>query len=125
MDPLIWTTKCPLANEISLYAEDWNHAIEHPEIIGKEELVKKIVEKPLYIQEGKTPFTAAYVFPPYNELEEGARVIVKFSTEVWPSGMILALCKQLIQSIQNRIQILDLEKLFGLKKVVCNENFVQ
>jgi hypothetical protein len=86
MDPLIWTTKCPLANEISLYAEDWNHAIEHPEIIGKEELVKKIVEKPLYIQEGKTPFTAAYVFPPYNELEEGARVIVKFSTEVWPSG---------------------------------------
>lgn len=83
----IWTTQCVLSNEVSLYQEDLEHMVDgHPEMAGKEALVKRAVESPIYIQEAGNPKTAAYVLPPDHENEEGVRAIVGFSSEMWPTG---------------------------------------
>ncbi len=83
----IWTAQCRFAHEIYLYQEDWDHILEgHPEMAGKEELVKRAIQAPMYIQEAGNPLTAAYVLPPDNQLPEGTRVIVGFSSEMWTTG---------------------------------------
>lgn len=83
----IWTTQCILANEVNLYLPDWEHIVEgHPEMAGKEELVKLAIQQPIYIQEAGNPKTAAYVLSPDQVHPEGVRVIVGFSSEMWTSG---------------------------------------
>jgi hypothetical protein len=83
----IWTTQCILANAIQLYQEDWDHIVEgHPEMQGKEQLVKTAVENPLYIQEAGNAASAAYVLAPDADNPEGVRVIVGFNSEMWVSG---------------------------------------
>ena len=83
----IWTTQCVLANEVNLYREDWEHIVDgHPEMAGREELVKLAVQKPIYIQEAGSPVSAAYVLPPDLNNPEGVRVIVGFSSELWTDG---------------------------------------
>jgi hypothetical protein len=83
----IWTTQCVLANEVSLYQQDWEHIVDgHPEMAGREELVKQAIQKPIYIQEAGSSVSAAYVLPPDQNNPEGVRVIVGFSSELWPDG---------------------------------------
>jgi hypothetical protein len=83
----IWTAQCILANEVNLNQEDWEHIVDgHPEMAGREELVKLAIQKPIFIQEAGNPVTAAYVLPPDQNNPEGVRVIVGFSSELWPTG---------------------------------------
>jgi hypothetical protein len=83
----IWTTQCILANKISLYEEDLGHIVDgHPEMVGREALVKRAVEASIYIQEAGSPSTAACVLPPDQENAEGVRVIVGFNSEMWTTG---------------------------------------
>ena len=83
----IWTVQCILANEVNLYQEDWEHIVDgHPEMAGMEELVKLAIQKPIYIQEAGSPVSAAYVLPPDQNNPEGVRIIVGFSSELWPDG---------------------------------------
>ncbi len=76
-----------ISNEINLYSEDWEHIIDgHPEMVGKEQLVKQAIENAIYIQEAGNPKTAAYVLGPDAIYPEGVRVIVSFPTEMWVAG---------------------------------------
>lgn len=83
----IWTTQCVIGNIINMYDTDWAHILDgHPEMTGKEHLVKLAIENPDYVQEGGNAKAAAYVLPADNEHDEGVRVLVNFSSEMWIIG---------------------------------------
>lgn len=55
-------------------------------MVGKENLVKRAIQKPIFIQVAGNPRTAAYVLAPDESNPEGIRVIVGFSSEMWSVG---------------------------------------
>lgn len=76
-----------LSNFIDLFDEDYSHMVEgHPEMDGRQDLVKQAIQSPAYIQASLSPMSAAYVLEPTGEFPEGVRVLVKFPTEMWPDG---------------------------------------
>jgi hypothetical protein len=82
---VIWTTTSVHGNEITLYEEAWKHILEHPEMYGQEEIVRKAVEQPIRVREGLYPDCCAFEIQSSTN-PEGVRVFVRHDTEIFLSG---------------------------------------
>jgi hypothetical protein len=82
---LIWTTTSIHGNTIYLYERDWKHILDHPEMMGREDEVKRAVESPVVVKSGR--FTDSCTFErPSTTNPEGIRVFVQHETEMFLSG---------------------------------------
>ena len=79
---IIWTATSVHGNTITLYEVDWEHILEHPEMLGKEDIVRMAVEKPQRTQHGAYPESCAFEIPSSTN-PEGLRVLVKHHTELY------------------------------------------
>ena len=81
----IWTTVSIHGNTISLYEEDFQHILDHPEMAGQEDLLKKAVERPTAVREGRYPDSCTFERP-WSTNPEGIRVLVRHDREVFLGG---------------------------------------
>jgi hypothetical protein len=82
---VIWTTISIHGNTISLYEEDFQHLLEHPEMAGQENLIKEAIEKPTVVREGRYPDSCAFDRP-WTTNPEGVRVLVRHDRETFLDG---------------------------------------
>jgi hypothetical protein len=82
----IWTTISVHGNTISLYQEDLLHLLMgHPEMAGKENLIKETVEKPTIVREGRFPDSCAF-YRPCSTNPEIIKVLVWHDRETFLGG---------------------------------------
>jgi hypothetical protein len=82
---VIWTTVSVHGNTIYLYEDDFRHILEHPEMAGQEELIKRAVESPTVVREGWVPSSCAFERP-WSTNPEGVRVYVEHQRETFLYG---------------------------------------
>ena len=83
---VIWTTISVHGNTICLYEADWAHAISrHPEMQGREETIRRAVEKPRAVRQGLYPDSCAFEISSSTNAE-GVRVLVQHDTEMYLAG---------------------------------------
>jgi hypothetical protein len=80
-----FTTISVHGNTIRLYEEDYQHLIEHPEMVGQEDAIKLALEKPTAVREGRFPDSCAFDRPS-NTNPEGVRVLVRHEKEMFLGG---------------------------------------
>lgn len=72
---------------MSLYEVDWlgHILLAHPEMVGKEELVKRAVEDPKHLREGDYADSRAFEIESTTN-PEGIRVFVRYVREMFVNG---------------------------------------
>lgn len=84
-DKVVWTVTSYHGNTVSLYQEDLDHLLEHPEMVGQENRLKEAIQRPTLVREGWNAQSCVFETPCATN-PEGIRVVVEHTRENFVQG---------------------------------------